>query len=385
MKALATKQRFDVLDSFRGLCALNVFFFHLHVVGAFTELAFFRGAFLFVEFFFVLSGFVLAHGYGQKKKLTFQDFFIARTFRLFPLHIFMLILFIVLELTKLLASAYGVSFNQTPFTGNMALKEIVPNLLLLHSWTEWTHYLSFNHPSWSISVEYYMYFIFYLTLLIASKGKYISWLCLSIVFVYLKFVDSDVFTHAVISGISCFFSGAVIYYLYAYIKNELQFSKAIFSMIELLILLNIVFIVSIKVEHKALLGMILFCLAVFVFAFEKGIVSTVLKKSFFLWLGKLSYSIYMTHMLVIYLITSIFLILQKLTDLNFIPMLKGKRYFLFDNFWLENAFIALMVFVTVILSQFTYKYIELKGQLYGKKMMKAKEKSNSEKLNFNAL
>jgi hypothetical protein len=44
-------QRFNVLDSFRGLSALFVIVFHMYYVDSLTELIFFRGSSLFVEFF----------------------------------------------------------------------------------------------------------------------------------------------------------------------------------------------------------------------------------------------------------------------------------------------------------------------------------------------
>ncbi|MBM5574628.1 acyltransferase [Deefgea sp. CFH1-16] len=60
------KHRFIVLDSFRGLCALSVVVFHLHLWQGFSEWDFFRSAGLMVEFFFTLSGFVLAYRYQQE-------------------------------------------------------------------------------------------------------------------------------------------------------------------------------------------------------------------------------------------------------------------------------------------------------------------------------
>lgn len=97
-------RRFLVLDSFRGLSALCVVVFHLHIVGSFAEIDFFRGSSLFIEFFFVLSGFVLTHGYAFKNNISFRQFAIMRTFRLFPLHIFMLMVFIIFEFGKLIAA-----------------------------------------------------------------------------------------------------------------------------------------------------------------------------------------------------------------------------------------------------------------------------------------
>ena len=97
------KQRFEALDAFRGLAALSIVVCHMHFVGSLTELEFFRRSPIFVEFFFVLSGFVLTHGYGFNENLKFSVFMKARFFRLYPLHLFMFIIFIFLELGKLAA------------------------------------------------------------------------------------------------------------------------------------------------------------------------------------------------------------------------------------------------------------------------------------------
>jgi len=157
------KQRFEVLDSFRGLCAISVVIFHMHLVGSLTEWDFFRGSSEFVDFFFVLSGFVLAHGYGFKENISFNRFVKARFFRLFPLHIFMLIIFVFIECGKFCAYKFGgFSFKYIPFTGIGAIGELIPNLLLIQSWTPFTEHVAFNSPSWSISIEVLClyYFVF---------------------------------------------------------------------------------------------------------------------------------------------------------------------------------------------------------------------------------
>lgn len=89
------QHRFQVLDSFRGIAAVFVVIHHMHYQGSITEFSFFKESSLFVEFFFVLSGFVLTHAYAFKSQLVFKDFFIARTFRIMPLHIIMLFVYIV--------------------------------------------------------------------------------------------------------------------------------------------------------------------------------------------------------------------------------------------------------------------------------------------------
>ena len=86
------RKRFEVLDSFRGIFAICVVFFHARYLGSVTETDFFRGSSTFVDFFFILSGFVLTHSYAYNENLKFKMFFISRTFRLFPLHFATLII-----------------------------------------------------------------------------------------------------------------------------------------------------------------------------------------------------------------------------------------------------------------------------------------------------
>ena len=68
------KGRFEALDAFRGICAICVVIFHMNILNSFTEISFFRGSAILVDFFFALSGFVLAHSYGFKQNLKFKKF-----------------------------------------------------------------------------------------------------------------------------------------------------------------------------------------------------------------------------------------------------------------------------------------------------------------------
>ena len=58
--------RFHVLDGWRGVCALLVALFHVNAVGHFYGLPVVRNGLLFVDFFFVLSGFVITHAYAER-------------------------------------------------------------------------------------------------------------------------------------------------------------------------------------------------------------------------------------------------------------------------------------------------------------------------------
>jgi peptidoglycan/LPS O-acetylase OafA/YrhL len=59
-------ERFENLDALRGTCALLVALFHLPANGLLASNALVRHAYLFVDYFFVLSGFVIAFSYGDR-------------------------------------------------------------------------------------------------------------------------------------------------------------------------------------------------------------------------------------------------------------------------------------------------------------------------------
>jgi len=362
-------KRFEVLDSFRGLSAIFVVIFHMHYAGSITELSFFRGSSLFVEFFFVLSGFVLAHGYGWKENLKFKDFLITRTFRLMPLHIVILIVFIILEFGKLFVYQNGFHFNNIPFTNSANPNDIIPNLLLLQSWLPNVKTLSWNYPSWSISIEYYMYMIFFVSLLVKQTIKYILWFLISITMFIFIFLDTEIATD-ILRGLSCFFGGSLTYLLYKNIESKINFNKNYFTIIEIILLTLVVLIVSSDIEHKSLIASLLFCIQVFVFAFEKGFMSKILKQKMFLYFGKLSYSIYMIHAVILFCSLSTFMIIQKIFKIDLATMVDDVRTIDLGSPMFNNLSILIILGIIIFISGFTYKYIEQKGQDMGKAFKK---------------
>src|SRR5690606_1003601 len=103
-----------------------------------------------------------------------------RFFRIYPLHLVMLAVMLGLELAKLLASQKaGFTFNHPPFSAENAPSQILPNLLLLHSWTPYTDSLSFNYPSWSISIEFYMYIALFVSVILFRNHKALVWFTVS--------------------------------------------------------------------------------------------------------------------------------------------------------------------------------------------------------------
>src|SRR5512141_2294033 len=97
-----TTNHFQALDGWRGLCACLVALFHFHGYSPVYSWDVIRNSYLFVDFFFVLSGFVIAWNYSSRlgSAVEVKQFLVLRVGRLYPLHIFMLFLFLAWETAK---------------------------------------------------------------------------------------------------------------------------------------------------------------------------------------------------------------------------------------------------------------------------------------------
>ena len=119
-KAVKNKKIFLSLDSLRGVSALSIAIFHFNVGSHFNN-RFTENAGIMVDFFFVLSGFVITHTSldritNMKDLISFQ---VKRFLRLYPLHIVMLVLFFLLEcLRYLLSMKFGIELSEVPFEKN---------------------------------------------------------------------------------------------------------------------------------------------------------------------------------------------------------------------------------------------------------------------------
>jgi len=364
------KQRFEVLDSFRGLASVFVILHHMHYVGSIAEDSFFIHSDLFVEFFFILSGFVLAHAYAYKKNLQFKEYFIARTFRILPLHLFVLGAFILLELLKLFIHHNLFALATFPFQNSMALSQILPNMLLLQAWLPFANNVSCNPPAWSISIEYYMYMIFFLTLLLKPVFKILAWVLISASMFYLLSVGFSIDT-VILRGLSSFFLGVLVYIFYHSVHKKIVFSSWYFTLIELLLLLCVPYVLTADIPHyKPLFMTGLFAIIVFTFAFEKGFFSQVLKYSFFLFLGKISYSIYMIHVFILFSFLWVIVAIEKLFHAELTPMIKGMVYIDLGSPLYNNILIFCLLFFIIFMAKFSHKYIEQQGQKWGKRILK---------------
>ena len=116
--------------------------------------------YLMVDFFFILSGFILFYVYGKifstgVSKEAFKKFSLARFARVYPLHLFTLCYCILLFF---ISEQLGIPKLPVIQIANNSFS-IFTNVLLLHS-MNLHNWFSWNHASWSISVEWWAYMLF---------------------------------------------------------------------------------------------------------------------------------------------------------------------------------------------------------------------------------
>ncbi|MCB9976826.1 MAG: acyltransferase [Rhodospirillales bacterium] len=154
------------LTSLRFFAVLYVILFHYHF--KFTpsvDLIISKG-YLAVDFFFILSGFILTHCYFealQNKTFSYRGFLIRRIARIYPVHLFTLALMLL---------CFGVYFlGHFPLLENKpTLSDLIQNIFLVHSWGLASD-LSYNRYSWTISAELFAYLLFPVLLLTLNKIK----------------------------------------------------------------------------------------------------------------------------------------------------------------------------------------------------------------------
>lgn len=151
---------FFKLESLRGLAACAVVLYHSPFNVNDAVLGLFRNAYLFVDLFFVLSGFVMAHAYADKiaAGMRFSDYMALRLGRIYPLHLVMLLVWVPYVLIKVWLFHRG--FGGTDPSEESNAYTFVTNLFLVHSWHLHDD-LSWNFPSWSISAEFAVYMLFF--------------------------------------------------------------------------------------------------------------------------------------------------------------------------------------------------------------------------------
>lgn len=191
-----TKPHYALLDGLRGAAALMVVWYHVFEGFAFaqgTGIETFNHGHIGVDFFFMLSGFVISYAYDDRwqtpgqKRLTLTDFFKRRLIRLHP----MIIIGAIIGLTTFMIQG-GVKWDGTETPVQWVMVALLMGMLLLPAYPGAGYDVrgngemySLNGPSWSLFFEYLgniMYALFIrrlsnkaLACLVAVTGALWAW------------------------------------------------------------------------------------------------------------------------------------------------------------------------------------------------------------------
>lgn len=288
------KTYFHALDGLRGIAAIAVALFHW--------LLSFAG-FLAVDFFLVLSGFILAHRYlYSERQVSAGRFVLSRVARLYPMHLFGLLSYAVV---------YTVLAGNIPRYPDGTLFTFVQQLTMTHNIGLNPHGQTWNVQSWSISVEFWLNLAFFcwirrstssLSLLIMSVAGLviIHGMTGNIDTTYQNYFQ--VINSGLLRGWSSFVLGILAYrgWLWARDRDWQRPAIALAELIALLGVLALFFGRGEGMKPMQIFAPLLFAAVVTLFALEQGLLSRLIARC--QWLGTISYSIYLNHLVVLMLV-----------------------------------------------------------------------------------
>lgn len=160
------------LTSLRIGAALWVLVYHFrdHLGLGLDRYGLIAKGYLGVDLFFILSGFILSHVYlrsWEERRFHYGSFLWARLARVYPMHLVTLAATAVLWLA---AMKVGASFDPVAFDPSV----LPQHLAMVHAWGT-TPTVSWNFPSWSISAEWFAYLAFPVAAVLSLGLKRWAW------------------------------------------------------------------------------------------------------------------------------------------------------------------------------------------------------------------
>jgi peptidoglycan/LPS O-acetylase OafA/YrhL len=366
--------RFEALDGWRGVCASLVVLFHFHGYSPIYTWGLVRDSYLFVDFFFVLSGFVIAWNYARKLGdwPGVKRFLILRIGRVYPLHLFMLLCFVAYETLR-------VFTQPDAFTGPTSPTAVITNLLLLQSMGVHDS-LTWNGPSWSISTEWWTYVVF--ALVCAWLGMR-NWLLVAtavaapLLLLHLSKTGMDTtFDWGFLRCVFGFALGVACYRLYSIAPPRqpavpTASRTAWMTLAECATVAAVVaFVSAAGTSPLSFMAPFVFAVAVLVFAAEGGFVSRLFHSRPLKWLGMVSYSIYLTHYFVVLIMPTVVKHIAHVDLRAAMPLPDGQWVMVYGRNDLEGTLLyAAALAITFAFSAFTYRWVETPGREWTRKWL----------------
>ncbi len=373
--------RIGQLDSMRGVFALLVVAYHTPVTHLFMDAQIVRNGHVAVYFFFVLSGFVITLAYGRRiaSRVDAARFVVARIGRLWPLHLFVMTMLVGIVAMRVIGDRMGaVPYGAGGAGDPLALRFLVQGLMLHAFSNEATGEI--NSVSWSIAVEFWLYLLFAATLLLGGRRIAVAATLAAIAlgFAALAGLVTMPFGNARMGfwlALFYFPIGVVGYRAWDALRAR---GGRVGTWVELACVASFAALLwawdDLPMPH--LWGALCFGGGIVLLALGDGAVSRALNAPIMTMLGDRSYSIYMIHMLVLILFGITLRITEIATGWSLYTM--GD----FDGATIPlvtlggalgaNLGFAGLLLLIVYLSGLTYRYVELPGQRFARRLTGAR-------------
>ena len=293
----------------RAVPPLLLVLYHYHEAHGYQHLRWFdvivSKGYLWVEFFFALSGFVLVHVYRSRGDFQYLQFLKARLARLYPLHLFTLLLMVamILLFRWLAARGHYVSIYDLPaYHPYASLWSFIGNLFLVQAWHLFPR-LSWNGVSWFVSVEWFLCLMFPLWLWISRRGMAAGVLVIVCGLLLLRLLTSPrvgldiTFDWGVVRGIGDFAVGVGLAMLYgAWKEHGDRLPLTVVSVLQLAVFALLVYaLYATGWAHSLRDYWVLppMYALIFVLAFDRGVVANVFQSAPLMKLGEWSFALYM--------------------------------------------------------------------------------------------
>jgi peptidoglycan/LPS O-acetylase OafA/YrhL len=348
--------RIHKLDGLRGFFCVMVVLYHYDeqfLPKEFYNFFLLRHSYAFVDFFFVLSGFVISLNYSQmNKKSEFLTYIKKRFIRLFPLLLFSTFSTFLYEFSRneFLKDLYPSIFENS-FSHDFMFYfiKLLNSLTFTDSTPIFGVIQGFNGVSWSISAEMIAYIVFGLVLVFLHKLKNYFFLTIiigSILFLFIAGEYYSVFDYGFLRGLVSFHLG---YFVFVLSKYKVKLNNYIELFLPLFVALLFYLYSKQSISFYAnILGSLIslsFALCIYVLLNTNGFISRILDTKIFQFLGKISYSIYLNHILFIIIVPKFFF-----------------KFFHLKSDILNQFLVCVSyLFIVIIYSNFTYKFIEMKA------------------------
>lgn len=272
-----------------------------------------------------------------------------RFFRLYPLLFFSTTVYLIFQFVAI--NYFPENINNLHSSSRLFLGAI-DALTFMNSTPIFGNGSYVNGPSWSISAEMISYILFgiisYFFIRKTQIKIFVVFLLFSI-FILFYFKNSD-YDLRFLRGIFSFIIGFLIY---RFPFSKIKFHDHIEYILPILIV-GLMYIINVNDStfHKLISINFVFYLTILILLKTNGLLTKLLEINVFQYLGRISYSVYLNHFLIV----------------NFLPNTFFRVFGLNNHFNNQILIFIFSIIIIIFYSNLTYRFVELKGSKYLKKI-----------------